>query len=376
MGAIRPGHVRGAAVALVLTLAVVTVGACSALRDLRPEPPYSVPEVENGRYSGTLAIGGATTQEAAMVAWGERFAESHRGLDVGYEAVGSGQGREDFVAGRLAIAGSDVSLVTDPDQHQEAADRCGADPIEVPVHVRPIQLVYRLPGVDDLNLSPEAVAAIFTGEAERWDDPLIAATNPDARLPRTPITPVHRSDASGTTGNLTDYLATVAGNVWRSGAVETWPEEYGGTAAEGTSGVADAVRATEGAIGYVAAEANRLGVARIGVGGEFTGPGAGSAAEMLTVSPRAAGATDSQLVYDLDHTAAQIGTYPIALVSYLIACPTYEDGTEAELVRDFLAMVLSTEGQELAADRGGSAPLPDQVREPALELTETISRAE
>src|SRR3712207_7622762 len=53
-----------------------------------------------------------------------------------------------------------------------------------------------LEGVDSLNLTPTTIANIFSGAITTWNDPAIAADNPDATLPATAITPVHRGDDS------------------------------------------------------------------------------------------------------------------------------------------------------------------------------------
>ena len=85
--------------------------------------------------------------------------------------------------------------------------RCGgADVVEVPAYISPIAVIYNLPGVTDLQLSPATIAGIFDGKITNWNAPEIAADNPGKTLPDQAITPVHRSDESGTTENFTDYL--------------------------------------------------------------------------------------------------------------------------------------------------------------------------
>lgn len=368
----RPG--RGALAGAVAGVLALT--GCTQLDSGGSEPAYDAPTRSDGTYSGTLAVGGATTQAPPMAGWTERFTSDHPQVEAEYRAIGSGRGRAAFVDHALAVAGSDVSLLTDSEEYDAAAERCGSDPVEVPAYARPVVITFNIPGMDHLNLSPDVVADLFTGEIARWNSPRIAATNPGRDLPDLPVTPVHRSDPSGTTAHLTDYLTAVAGNVWPHGPVESWPEELDGQAAEGTSGVLEAVRGTEGAVGYAAAPTDGLGLARIGVGGEFSRPYGRGAAGLLEGSPRVEGAAESQLVLDLDHRAAGVGTYPIMLVSYLLACTSYQNDAEAELVAEFLGQVLSEQGQQRAAEQTGSAPLPESLRESALEIVGTVTPAE
>ena len=179
---------------------------------------------------------------------------------------------------------------------------------------------------------------------------------------------MHRSDESGTTENFTDYLDAVAANVWDAGAIELWPNEYGGEGAKGTSGVVSAVSNGKNSIGYAdASQAGSLGIALIGVGDEFVGPSPEAAGKILEVSPQVEGRADVDIVFDLDHTTQEAGIYPIVLTSYLIACQTYDDQATADLVKAYLAYVVSDEGQAQAATEAGSAPLPDSLQERASE---------
>jgi phosphate transport system substrate-binding protein len=84
-------------------------------------------------------------------------------------------------------------------------------------------------------------------------------------------------------------------------------------------------------------------------------------------------ATDTELVFDLDYTTEEEGVYPIVLSSYLIACPSYADAAEGDLVKAYLAYVLSDEGQQAAADNAGSAPLPASIAEKAQAVVDGIT---
>ena len=111
----------------------------------------------------------------------------------------------------------------------------------------PIAVVFNIEGVDTLNLDAATIAGIFAGTITNWNDPAIAALNSDATLPDLAITPVHRSDDSGTTENFTDYLFATAPDVWTSEPDGVWPLQSG-EAAQGTSGVISAVQGGQGTV--------------------------------------------------------------------------------------------------------------------------------
>ena len=348
----------------------ISLTACGAGNETDTDPVSA--DVETG-LSGELNGGGASTQQAAMAAWAVGFQSVNPDVTVNYDPIGSGGGRENFISGAFPFAGSDAYLTDDEGELSAANERCGGTVIEVPDYVSPIAIAYNVPGVDELNLAPETLAGIMAGTITSWDDEAIAADNPDAELPAERINAVHRSDESGTTENFTDYLDAVAGDVWDAGVVETWPSEYGGEGAKGTSGVVQTVAGSEYSIGYAdASQTEDLGQANIGVGEEFVAPSADAAAKILEVSPEADVATDTQLVFDLDHETEEAGVYPIVLTSYLLACTTYDDAETAKLVKAYATYILSDEGQEQGANEAGSAPLSPDLQEKALAIVEKI----
>jgi len=306
---------------------------------------------------------GASSQSAAMEGWKAGYGERTLGVEVVYDPVGSGGGREAFLAGAAHFAGSDAAL--DDEEYAASIRSCagGLGAINLPVYISPIAVMYNLPSIEGhtLNLTPDTVAAIFAGAITRWDDPMIAAHNPGLPLPSTAINPVHRSDESGTTKNFTQYLAAVAPTAWRYGVFESWDVgPPGGEGASGTAGVVGAVSVGVGSIGY--GDASLLGdlpAAAILVGDEFVQSTAEAAAAVVRASPRVEGRGEHDFTFDLQRDLP--GTYPIVLVSYQIACLRYADTATAEQVRRFLSFVVSPDGQALANLSAGSAPLPDDV---------------
>jgi phosphate transport system substrate-binding protein len=319
--------------------------------------------------SGTLKGAGSSAQEAAMDAWRAAFQTDNSKVNVNYDPSGSGAGVEGFNGGGLDFAGSDAALDPSKGEVAAAAKRCGANALEVPDYVSPIAVVFKLDGVDKLNLSPQTVANIFNGKIKKWNDQAIAADNPDAKLPSTDITPVHRSDESGTTKNFTDYLAQASGGAWTFPADKVWPLKSG-EGANGTSGVVAAVK--EGSIAYVDdSQAGSLSKASIKVGDAFVAPSADGAAKALEASPVDSTRSAGDLAIKVDRTTTAAGAYPLMLVSYVIACPTY-DTAKADLVKGFLSYVVSTKGQEEAAKNAGSAPLPDSLQQKAAQIIDGI----
>jgi len=367
---VKRTSIRRAVVPGIAALTLVAgVSACSASNETDGSSSDS-------SLSGTLNGGGSSAQESAQSAWRAGFQSANGdGVTVNYDPVGSGTGRENFISGAYVFAGSDAALSEDGGELDKAKERCGGDVIEVPAYVSPIAVVYNLDGVDDLQLSPETLAGIFSGKITKWNDSAIAQDNPDADLPDETITPVHRSDDSGTTENFTDYLNKASGGAWKSEADGIWPIK-GGESGEGTSGLVAAVKAGNGTIGYAdESQAGDLGQAAIKVGSEYNAPTAEGAAQVLASSPRVDGRGENDMAIEVDRTTTESGAYPISLTSYLIACPTYDNADDAALVKGYLSYVVSEEGQKAAAEQAGSAPLDSGLQQEAAGIVDKIAAA-
>ncbi|WP_308798663.1 phosphate ABC transporter substrate-binding protein PstS [Agromyces silvae] len=322
--------------------------------------------------AGTLDGAGSSAQGAAQDAWIAGFQRANASVTVNYDPAGSGAGREQFLVGAVGFAGSDAALSLDELDGELVRCEPGAGAVDLPVYLSPIVLAFNVDGVDDLALDASVVARIFSGELTRWDDPAIAELNPAADLPDAAITAVHRSDDSGTTENFTDYLAEAAGSDWPWPADDAFPGQ--GEAAQGNSGIAAVIRDGRNVIGYLdASRAAEFDVADLIVGGEPVAPTAEAAAAAVDGSPIEAGRADDDLVVDLARDSTEAGVYPLVLVSYLIACRTYTDAAEGELVRAYLEWVASAEGQEAAARDAGSAPISPQLRERVQQVVAGIS---
>lgn len=353
---------KAAPAAAALTL-LVGLSACGAGNETSSGSSDS-------KLSGTLNGAGASSQESAVGAWKAKFQSANPDVTVNYDASGSGAGREQLIAGGVQFAGSDAYL--SDDELAQLKKQCGGDIVEVPTYVSPIAVIFNLEGVKELNLSPKTIGSIFSGKITKWNDAAIKADNPDAKLPDLAITPVHRSDDSGTTENFTDYLDQTSGGTWTGGAVQTWPVK-GGEAAEGTSGVVQAVTNGKGTIGYAdESQAGELGKASVKVGDAFVAPSTEAASKVLDSSKPVEGRGDTDLAVDVDRTSTEAGVYPVVLVSYQISCQTFKDAKTADLVKGWLSYVTSDEGQKASSDAAGNAPLPADFAAKVKTAVETI----
>ncbi len=354
--------------ALVPGIAAITVLALTACGASNEDGGGETGAEDQG-LSGVLKGAGATSQEKAQEAWTASVQGANSGLEVQYNPIGSTDGRAQFVEGAVAFAGTDSALTDEDGQLTAATETCGGEPIQVPAYVSPIAVAFNLPDIDVVQLSADTIAQIFDGKISNWSD----ITDPQAdgvELPDLEITPVHRSDDSGTTKNFTDYLGKASGS-WPYEAEDAFPVE--GEAADGTSGVIQQVTNIEGAIGYADnSQVEGLGKVSVQVGEEYVAPSPEGAATVLDVSPPVEGASDVDMAVDLDRTTTEAGAYPVVLLSYLVACPTYDDAEIQANVKGYLEYIVSDEGQKASADEAGSAPLSDETATRAQEIVATI----
>jgi len=166
------------------------------------------------------------------------------GYSVSYSPIGSGGGVAAITSKTVDFGATDAPLSKD---QFDACKGC----VEVPWALSATAVMYNLPGLKCiLRLNGKVLADIYLGNITKWNDPKIAQANGTCGLPDTKITPVYRSDNSGTTYNFTDYLAAVS-PAWKSklgvGVNAQWPA---GVGARGSSGVSGVLAKTEGAIGY------------------------------------------------------------------------------------------------------------------------------
>ena len=294
--------------------------------------------------SATLNSSGSTFAKAYMGEATAAFGEKYKGVTINYGAGGSGKGRQDLADQVTDFAASD-SPIPDADK----AKFKGGDVLYFPFLVAPITVSYNVAGVDKLQLSPDTVAKIFSLQIKTWDDAAIAADNPGAKLPATPIVVAVRSDSSGTTDNFTKFLDRASGGsgVWtlKSGSKVEWPQ--GIQAGDGNGGVAKVVADNNGGIGYVDysdALAAKLKFAAVkNQAGKFI---------VADLKGASAAAEGSELKPDLTFSAPWAkgdNAYPITAQTFLIVYKKQTDKAKAEATKAFIDWVL-TDGQKLASN--------------------------
>ena len=325
--------------------------------------------------AGALLLSSCAANEPAPgdAAGGASAPASTLSGNITYDPAGSGAGREQFMAGGVAFAGSDAYLKDEELAGEFAA--CAADtlPVDLPIYISPIAIIFNVEGVESLNMDASTIAQIFSREITNWSDPAIAEQNPGVELPDANITAVHRSDDSGTTENFTEYLAATAESDWSEGVFETWPAAYGGEGAQGTSGVVQAVSGGTNTIGYAdASQAGELGTVALQVGDEYVPFSAEAAAAAVDASARVEGRHEGDLAIDLDRTTTEAGVYPLVLISYAIACTDYQDDATAELVKAYLSYIASPEGQEAAVATAGNSPISEALGDEIQSVVDTI----
>lgn len=310
--------------------------------------------------SGTINGSGASSQSNAQQAWRDNFT-ANTGVTVNYDATGSGTGREQFIAGEVVYAGTDS--IFDAEELTAAQERCGGDMIEVPLYISPIAVAFNLPGITNVNMDAATIAQVFNGDITKWNDPAIADQNPDTELPDLDIIPVNRADDSGTSENFQQYLVEAGGDAWPHEPSDTWPVQ-GGQSAEQTSGVVQLVTSTEGAITYAdASQIGDLGTVDVKVGEEYLPYSPEAAAAIVDGSEPTADATDKILTVDLKRDGSIAGAYPVVMISYLVACTSYDDANDAANVKAYFEYMASAEGQQASADaNGGNAPISEDLR--------------
>lgn len=357
---------RIGSVAAIALAGTIVLSSCAANEEAPAEDTVST-------LSGTLVGGGASSQGTAQEAWVAAFQTANPDVTVEYDPTGSGTGRDNFIAGANTFIGSDRAF---KDEELAADNFAGCVPgtpiVEVPAYISPIAVIFNLEGVETLNLDSITIAKIFKGEITSWDDAAIADQNPDAELPAQAITSVHRADESGTTENFVDYLKAAAPEVWDAEVSGDWAYE-GGEAAQGTSGVVDAVTNGSGTIGYAdASRAGDLGVVSVKVGEEYVEYSSAAAAAIVDASPLVEGRDAVDLAIELDRSSEAEGVYPIVLVSYMIACSEYADADAAELTKAYFNYIISDEGQAVAAESAGIAPISVALYEKAQVAVDAI----
>ena len=346
----KPGIVKLLALSVVLAVGAAACG--------------SEDEPDAGSTGGTDTSGGEALAAATLNGSGATFPKgfydeviaefqaANPNVTVNYPGGGSGKGRQDLADQLVDFAGTD-GLVKDEDKPNYK----GGAFLYVPTVVAPITVSYNLSGVDDLTLDADTIAKIFQRQITTWNDAAIQALNTGTNLPDTDITVARRADSSGTSENFTKYLAAAAPGTFTiaPGSQPSWPE--GTQAGQGNAGVAQIVKDTVGAVGYVdLSDAKASGLKLASVKNK-----AGKAVRPTSAAASAA-AAGAEVKDDLTYNPLNAdgdGSYPITAPTWIIVYQTQTDKAKGEALKGFLDFLL-TDGQDLA-EEVDYAPLPDSL---------------
>jgi len=337
----------------VAVVAALALSACSS--SSAPSTSSGGNSGNSGSLSGTLNGSGSTFQLTFQQAAISSFKSVQPNMKVNYGGGGSGKGRSDLASNVVNYAGSDSPIKSD-----ELPNFKGKTVLYFPVVVGPITVSYNLSGVKSLQLTGPVIANIFQGHITKWNNSAIAEINKGVKLPDTTITIARRSDSSGTTQNFSQFLVDSAGSTWKLGSNSTinWPPSSRG--GDGNGGVAQIVKSTPGAIGYVDyADAKASGLSFAAVmnkAGKFIVPttqSASAAADSATVSPNL---TFSAI------WAPGASSYPITYQSWDLVYQK-QSATNAKLLKAYIGYLLGP-GQQMLSQLN-YAPLPSSLDQKA-----------
>ncbi len=353
------------ALLLVLIGAIVFAG-CSQ----QQEKPIGTPAKSEGNI--ILVGSGATFPQPQLEKWIDVYTKLNPNVMIEYTGKGSGGGQNDFKQGLVDFACSDPPL---KEKLWNELKKRG-QPLQFPMIVGAVVVVYNIPGVDGLKLDGQTLAEIFMGKIEFWDDPKIKALNPDANLPHEKIVVIHRSDSSGTTKIFTTYLSLVS-DEWaeKVGAGKTvdWTiDKLGrGIGAKGNAGVVAALKQNGYSIAYTElAYALKEGLQMVAlknkagnyvVASPETIKSAVSKVSVNIPSPYEGYKEDLKALLNADGE----NSYPIVAFSHIVIWENYGDKNKEDAVKNFVKWIL-TEGQRDENIVEGYVGLPEDVTQRLL----------
>jgi len=284
----------------------------------------------------TINAAGATFPAPLYQLWFGEYKMAHSDVRINYQAVGSGAGVRQLIAGTVDFAASDIPL-TD----EQTKDLKGKT-FHFPMTMGAVVLTYNIPQLTgNLKLTPGAIAGMYLGTIKNWDDPAIKTANPGMKLPSKAIEIVHRSDASGTSFVFTDYLAKVSLE-WKSkvgaAAAVSWPTGLSGPQ---NAGVAGLVKQTPYSVGYVEltyAIQNKMAFADVqNAAGKFV------TASFKGVSEAAANSKQMPDDFKVSITNAPgAASYPISTFTWILIPGEIKDAAKKKAITGFLEWALTT----------------------------------
>lgn|SRR5690348_11500599 len=301
-----------------------------------------------GAQSSTVLTGaGATFPYPIYSKWFDVY-HKNKGVEVNYQAVGSGAGIRQITDGTVDFGASDGPM--SDEQIEAYKQKQGHDILHFPTVLGGVVPTYNIKGVTGtLNFTPEALAGIYLGKITKWNDPAIANENKGVNLPNEDIVVVHRSDGSGTTYIWTDYLSKVS-TEWKDkvgkGTSVNWPVGLGGKGNQGVMGVVTEQPYSIGYVELIYAIQNKtpFGTVRNSAGKFIK-------ADLASVTAAAAGAsTNMPDDFRVSITNAPGPTaYPISSFTWLLVPEKISDANKRNAVKGFLRWMMTSGQQDCEA---------------------------
>lgn len=294
----------------------------------------------------------------------KKFTETS-GSNVTYGAVGSGGGIRSLKDKTVDFGATDVFL------SDKELQEMGSDVLHIPTALGAVVVSYNLPEIKDLKLNSALISKIYRGEITNWNDEQIKALNPGLNLPDQAITPVYRSDGSGTTSVFSEYMSKTD-SLWNKdlGTGKSIKFKFG-VAAKGNPGVAGIVKETVGSIGYIGSEyALALNIPSAllqNSSGNFVAANDKS----ISASAETEIPDDTRLIITNSNNPE---AYPISTFTWIIVYKeqNYNKRTveQAKTLASLLQFIISKDGQDLAI-KTHYAPLSAK----AVEKTDAIIKS-
>jgi len=303
----------------------------------------------------TLNGAGATFPYPMYSKWFSEYNKLHPDVQINYQSIGSGGGIRQVLNGTVDFGASDGPM------SDEQLAQSKTKILHIPTVLGAVVPAYNVPGIsEEVKFTPEALAGIFLGKIQKWNDPAITQANPGYKFPDKPIIVIYRSDGSGTTFIFTDYLSKVSKD-WNSsvgkGTSVKWPIGMGG---KGNEGVAGQIRQLQGSIGYV--ELVYAVENKITYGWMKNAAGNFVKASLDSVTEAAASVKTMPADFRVSISNAPGKTaYPISSFTWLLIPAQAKDPKKGKIIADFLEWMV-TDGQKMTSQLS-YAPLPQNVVE-------------
>ena len=299
--------------------------------------------------AGTITGAGSTFVYPVLSRWASDFKKAG-GDEINYQSIGSGGGIAQIKAGTVDFGATDKPLSAEELQAVGLA--------QFPVVIGGIVPVINIPGAHpgQVKMSGPVLAAIYAGEIKNWNDARITKINPGLHFPAKAITPVHRSDDSGTTFNFTHYLSQVS-PAWKSkfgeGKTVAWNGGIGGKGNEGVAGYVKQIPYSIGYVEYAYVVQNKMAYTMMqNSTGKFVAPNAKTFAAAAATADWTH-AKDFNLVMT---NAPGAASYPIAATTFVLMYKQPKNAAASASARKFFNWAL-TKGQPQAASLA-YVPLP------------------